>query len=162
MENIKLKHLITTGGKDAELIKALLEDSGIEVIIRHEETGGYTSILMGFSSYNIEIYTSEEQYEEAVEILDELNIDDQAEDSREDIIREDEKERMEDSLEDDYFKDDHSRAKEKNEVEKIEDYNGVEETEEYDNGREISYYLAVGAKVIIILYILYLLLSRWR
>lgn len=153
MENIKLKHLITTGGKDAELIKALLEDSGIDVIIRHEETGGYTSILMGFSSYNIEIYTSEEQYEEAVEILDELNIDNQAEESNEEKIEEDEIEITEDDLEDDYLKDGDRLEKEKAEL---------EETEEYDNGREISYYLAAAAKVIIILYFLYLLLSRWR
>ncbi len=149
MENIKLKHLITTGGKDAELIKALLEDSGIDVIIRHEETGGYTSILMGFSSYNIEIYTSEEQYEEAVEILDEFNIENQAEKSNEENIEEDEIE----IIEDDLLKDEARLEKEKAELEK---------TEEYDNGREISYYLAAAAKVVIILYFLYLLLSRWR
>ncbi len=153
MENIKLKHLITTGGKDAELIKALLEDSGIDVIIRHEETGGYTSILMGFSSYNIEIYTSEEQYEEAVEILDEFNIENQAEKSNEENIEEDEIEIIEDDLEDDLLKDEARLEKEKAEL---------EETEEYDSGREISYYLAAAAKVIIILYFLYLLLSRWR
>ena len=153
MENIKLKHLITTGGKDAELIKALLEDSGIDVIIRHEETGGYTSILMGFSSYNIEIYTSEEQYEEAVEILDEFNIENQAEESNEENIEEDEIEITEDDLEDEYLKDGDRLEKEKAEL---------EETEENDNGREISYYLAAAAKVVIILYFLYLLLSRWR
>ena len=153
MENIKLKHLITTGGKDAELIKALLEDSGIDVIIRHEETGGYTSILMGFSSYNIEIYTSEEQYEEAVEILDEFNIENQAEKSNEENIEEDEIEIIEDDLEDDLLKDEARLEKEKAEL---------KETEEYDNGREISYYLAAAAKVVIILYFLYLLLSRWR
>jgi len=72
MEEIKLQHLITLAERDAEMLKAELEGNEIPVIIRHQETGGYTSILMGFSSFNAELYTSEEDHEKAVEIMEEL------------------------------------------------------------------------------------------
>lgn len=54
MTDFKLQHLITTGAREAEMIEALLNDNNIEVIVRHDEFGGYSMIYMGYSAYNIE------------------------------------------------------------------------------------------------------------
>jgi hypothetical protein len=74
MDELKIVHLITTGGREAELIKAVLEDNDIAVIVRHDEFGGYSMIYMGFSAYNAELYVAEDDYERAKELLSEMNI----------------------------------------------------------------------------------------
>jgi hypothetical protein len=75
MPDFKLHHLITTGAREAEMIEAMLNDNQIEVIIRHDEFGGYSMIYMGYSAYNIEIYVAEDDYDKAKELLKDLNID---------------------------------------------------------------------------------------
>jgi hypothetical protein len=75
MPDFKLHHLITTGAREAEMIEAMLNDNQIEVIIRHDEFGGYSMIYMGYSAYNIEIYVAEDDYDKAKELLKYLNID---------------------------------------------------------------------------------------
>jgi len=75
MSDFKLHHLITTGASEAEMIEAVLNDNQIEVIVRHDEFGGYSMLYMGFSAYNIELYVAEEDYEKAKELLNDLNID---------------------------------------------------------------------------------------
>jgi len=88
MTNFKLQHLITTGAREAEMIEALLNDNNIEVIVRHDEFGGYSMIYMGYSAYNIELYVAETDYEQARELLQDLNLDAEAESSEEDQDRE--------------------------------------------------------------------------
>ena len=75
MPDFKLHHLITTGAREAEMIESLLNDNEIEVIVRHDEFGGYSMIYMGYSAYNIELYVAEADYEQAKELLKDLNID---------------------------------------------------------------------------------------
>jgi hypothetical protein len=75
MPDFKLQHLITTGAREAEMIEALLNDNNIKVIVRHDEFGGYSMIYMGYSAYNIELYVAEADYEQARELLKNLNID---------------------------------------------------------------------------------------
>lgn len=75
MHDFKLQHLITTGVREAEMIEALLNDNNIEVIVRHDEFGGYSMIYMGYSAYNIEFYVAEADYDQARELLKDLNID---------------------------------------------------------------------------------------
>lgn len=72
MSKLKLRHLITTGAQEAEMIRALLEDNGIAVIEKHHEVGAYASIYMGFSAFNVELYTSIEDYKKAQELISEL------------------------------------------------------------------------------------------
>ncbi len=79
MTDFKLQHLITTGVREAEMIEALLNDNNIEVIVRHDEFGGYSMIYMGYSAYNIELYVAEKDYEQARELLKDLNLDAEAE-----------------------------------------------------------------------------------
>ncbi|PTV99836.1 putative signal transducing protein [Halanaerobium saccharolyticum] len=79
MTDFKLQHLITTGAREAEMIEALLNDNNIEVIVRHDEFGGYSMIYMGYSAYNIELYVAEKDYEQARELLKDLNLDAEAE-----------------------------------------------------------------------------------
>ncbi len=79
MTDFKLQHLITTGVREAEMIEALLNDNNIEVIVRHDEFGGYSMIYMGYSAYNIELYVAEKDYEQAREVLKDLNLDAEAE-----------------------------------------------------------------------------------
>lgn len=74
MPDFKLQHLITTGAREAEMIESLLNDNEIEVIVRHDEFGGYSMIYMGYSAYNIELYVAEADYEQAKELLQDLNI----------------------------------------------------------------------------------------
>jgi len=74
MSDFKLQHLITTGAREAEMIEALLNDNGIEVIVRHDETGDYTMLYMGYSAFNIELYVAEEDYKRAKELLKDFNI----------------------------------------------------------------------------------------
>jgi len=81
MTDFKLQHLITTGAREAEMIEALLNDNNIEVIVRHDEFGGYSMIYMGYSAYNIELYVAEKDYEQARDLLKDLNIDAEAESS---------------------------------------------------------------------------------
>jgi len=75
MSDLKLQHLITTGAREAEMIEALLNDNNIEVIVRHDEFGGYSMIYMGYSAYNIELYVAQDNYEQAKELLKNLNIE---------------------------------------------------------------------------------------
>ncbi|RCW40547.1 MULTISPECIES: DUF2007 domain-containing protein [unclassified Halanaerobium] len=75
MSDFKLQHLITTGVREAEMIEALLNDSNIEVIVRHDEFGGYSVIYMGYSAYNVELYVAEDDYKEARELLNGLNLE---------------------------------------------------------------------------------------
>ena len=75
MPDFKLNHLITTGAREAEMIESLLNDNEIEVIVRHDEFGGYSMIYMGYSAYNIELYVAEEDFNRAKELLNNLNID---------------------------------------------------------------------------------------
>jgi ABC-type transport system substrate-binding protein len=75
MPDFKLQHLITTGAREAEMIEALLNDNQIEVIVRHDEFGGYSMIYMGYYAYNIELYVAKVDYEKAKELLNDLNID---------------------------------------------------------------------------------------
>ncbi|RCW58689.1 MULTISPECIES: putative signal transducing protein [Halanaerobium] len=75
MAEFKLQHLITTGTREAEMIEALLNDNGIELIVRHDETGDYTMLYMGYSAFNIELYVAEKDYKEAKELLESLNIE---------------------------------------------------------------------------------------
>ncbi|ADQ13761.1 putative signal transducing protein [Halanaerobium hydrogeniformans] len=78
MSKLKLRHLITTGAQEAEMIKALLEDNEIAVIEKHHEVGAYANIYMGFSAFNVELYTSVEDYKEAKKLVSELEfVDDQ-------------------------------------------------------------------------------------
>lgn len=79
MPDFKLHHLITTGAREAEMIEAVLNDNQIEVIVRHDESGDYTMLYMGYSAYNIELYVAEEDYEKAKELLKDLNIEDNEE-----------------------------------------------------------------------------------
>ena len=53
MTDFKLQHLITTGAREAEMIEALLNDNNIEVIVRHDEFGGYSMIYMGYSALSL-------------------------------------------------------------------------------------------------------------
>lgn len=116
MDDFKLKHLITTGIREAEMIEALLEDNEIEVIIRHDEFGDYSMLYMGFTAYNIELYVAEEDYEQAKNLLNSLNI----------------------------------------ETELEADIAAKEATAENDQKeKNISYYLALAAKIIIIIYLLF-------
>jgi len=75
MLDFKLQHLITTGVREAEMIEALLYDSNIEVIVRHDEFGGYSMIYMGYSAYNIDLYVADKDYEQARELLNSLNLE---------------------------------------------------------------------------------------
>lgn len=75
MSDFKLRYLITTGAREAEMIEALLNDNQIEVIVRHDETGDYTTLYMGFSAFNIELYVAEKDYEKAKELLEDLNLE---------------------------------------------------------------------------------------
>lgn len=75
MPDFKLQHLITTGAREAEMIEALLNDNEIEVIVRHDETGDYTMLYMGYSAFNIELYVAEKDYQRAKELLELLNIE---------------------------------------------------------------------------------------
>lgn len=75
MPEFKLHHLITTGTREAEMIEALLNDNGIEVIVRHDETGDYTLLYMGYTAFNIELYVAEKDYKQAKELLKVLNIE---------------------------------------------------------------------------------------
>jgi hypothetical protein len=75
MPEFKLHHLITTGTREAEMIEALLNDNGIEVIVRHDESGDYTLLYMGYTAFNIELYVAEKDYKQAKELLKVLNIE---------------------------------------------------------------------------------------
>jgi len=75
MTDFKLRHLITTGAREAEMIEAVLNDNEIEVIVRHDETGDYTMLYMGYSAYNIELYVAEEDYKEAKELLKDFDLE---------------------------------------------------------------------------------------
>jgi hypothetical protein len=75
MPEFKLHHLITTGTREAEMIEALLNDNGIEVIVRHDESGDYTMLYMGYTAFNIELYVAEKDYKQAKELLKVLNIE---------------------------------------------------------------------------------------
>ncbi|RAK04150.1 putative signal transducing protein [Halanaerobium saccharolyticum] len=75
MPDFKLQHLITTGVREAEMIEALLNENNIEVIVRHDEFGGYSMIYMGYSAYNIEFYVVDKDYEQARELLNSLNLE---------------------------------------------------------------------------------------
>jgi hypothetical protein len=75
MSEFKLQHLITTGAREAEMIEALLNDNGIEIIVRHDESGDYTMLYMGYSAYNIELYVAQTDYNEAKELLESLNLE---------------------------------------------------------------------------------------
>lgn len=92
MPDFKLQHLITTGAREAEMIEALLNDNNIEVIVRHDEFGGYSMIYMGYSAYNIELYVAEKDYEQARELLKDLNLEAAEEIKEEDQNQEAEKE----------------------------------------------------------------------
>ena len=86
MSKLKLRHLITTGAQEAEMIKAMLEDNGIAVIEKHHEVGAYASIYMGFSAFNVELYTSEEDYKKAEKLIAELEFVDNQVEREEDKI----------------------------------------------------------------------------
>ena len=75
MPEFKLHHLITTGTREAEMIEALLSDNQIEVIVRHDESGDYTMLYMGYTAFNIELYVAEKDYKRAKELLKGLNIE---------------------------------------------------------------------------------------
>ena len=75
MPEFKLHHLITTGTREAEMIESLLNDNGIEVIVRHAEAGDYTMLYMGYTAFNIELYVAEKDYKQAKELLEALNIE---------------------------------------------------------------------------------------
>jgi len=75
MPEFKLHHLITTGTREAEMIESLLNDNGIEVIVRHAEAGDYTMLYMGYTAFNIELYVAEKDYKQAKELLKALNIE---------------------------------------------------------------------------------------
>lgn len=89
MSDFKLQHLITTGAREAEMIEALLNDNNIEVIVRHDEFGGYSMIYMGYSAYNIELYVAENNYEQAKELLKDLNIESQNQDDNNTLVSDD-------------------------------------------------------------------------
>jgi hypothetical protein len=89
MSDFKLQHLITTGAREAEMIEALLNDNNIEVIVRHDEFGGYSMIYMGYSAYNIELYVAENNYEQAKELLKDLNIESQNPDDNNTLVSDD-------------------------------------------------------------------------
>jgi hypothetical protein len=89
MSDLKLQHLITTGAREAEMIEALLNDNNIEVIVRHDEFGGYSMIYMGYSAYNIEIYVAQDNYEQAKELLQDLNIESQNQDDNNILVSDD-------------------------------------------------------------------------
>lgn len=89
MSDFKLRHLKTTGAAEAEMIEALLNDNGIEVIIRHDESGDYTMLYMGYSAYNIGLYVAENDYKKAKELLKSLNIE-----TAEDIKTEDQNQKF--------------------------------------------------------------------
>ncbi|TDO92027.1 putative signal transducing protein [Halanaerobium saccharolyticum] len=113
MADFRLKHLITTGVREAEMIESLLKDNNIEVIVRHDEFGDYSMLYMGFSAFNIELYVAEEDYAQAQDLVSSLNI--KAEQ------KEDESNR----------------------------------TENDQNEKSFSHYLALTAKIIIIIYLLF-------
>ena len=142
MDELKIVHLITTGGREAELIKAVLEDNDIAVIVRHDEFGGYSMIYMGFSAYNAELYVAEDDYERAKELLSEMNINSEQKEvqTNNELIRKDQQIREQDSR-------DGSKA----------DKTQEKETDE-ENEKTISYYLIQAAKILIILYLLFNLL----
>ncbi|MGM0499065.1 MAG: DUF2007 domain-containing protein [Bacillota bacterium] len=89
MSDFKLQHLITTGAREAEMIEALLNDNNIEVIVRHDEFGGYSMIYMGYSAYNIELYVAENNYKQAKELLKDLNIESQNQDDNNILVSDD-------------------------------------------------------------------------
>lgn len=115
MEDFKLKHLITTGVREAEMIEALLEDNQIELIVRHDEFGDYSMLYMGFTAYNIELYVAEDNYDQAKDLIASLNI----------------------------------------ETEQEEDNSAAPENENEQKEKTFSYYLALTAKIIIIIYLLF-------
>lgn len=121
MPDFKLQHLITTGAREAEMIEALLNDNNIEVIVRHDEFGGYSMIYMGYSAYNIELYVADKDYEQARELLNSLNLE---RDSQDDQV--------------------------------VDNSEGLDKKED---SKSISFYLAQVAKIIIIFYLLFNLIT---
>ncbi|SET58650.1 Putative signal transducing protein [Natronincola peptidivorans] len=53
----------------ADIIEAKLNDSGIPVLKKHREIGGYLNIYMGMTSLGIDIYVPSKLLEEAKEII---------------------------------------------------------------------------------------------
>jgi hypothetical protein len=139
MDELKIVHLITTGGREAELIKAVLEDNDIAVIVRHDEFGGYSMIYMGFSAYNVELYVAEDDYERAKELLSDLNIDSEQKEVQD---------KNEFSREDKQIGEQESRGF--NKTGKAQEKEADEE-----NDKTLSYYLIQAAKIIIIFYLLF-------
>lgn len=139
MDELKIVHLITTGGREAELIKAVLEDNDIAVIVRHDEFGGYSMIYMGFSAYNVELYVAEDDYERAKELLSDLNIDSERKEAQQnnEISRENQDVREQKNR--DFNKADNSQEKEA----------------EAEKEKTFSHYLIQAAKIIIIFYLLF-------
>lgn len=109
-----LKYLLTTGEHEAKMIQALLEDNDIAVIVKDDEFGGYSKIYLGFSAYNVDLFVSEEQYQEAKELIDTLEVN-------------------------------------------TEQKNSSLDKEEDNSKKVISHYLALAAKILIILYLLFIL-----
>ena len=57
--------------REAEIIESLLNQHNINVLIKHQESGGYFKILMGRSFLGVEIYVQQEKAEKAQSIIDE-------------------------------------------------------------------------------------------
>lgn len=142
MDKLKIVHLLTTGGREAELIKAVLEDNDIAVIVRHDEFGGYSMIYMGFSAYNVELYVAEDDYERAKELLVDLNI------KGEEV-----------GSEEAFDKNKISREEQDVREQKNRDFNKADNVQEKEadeeNDKTLSYYLIQAAKIIIIFYLLF-------
>lgn len=55
-----------------ELIKNLLEDEGIQFILKDEGAGGYMRVIAGSSMFSTDILVASGDYTRAKEIIDEL------------------------------------------------------------------------------------------
>ncbi len=71
----KTVYLTSLSEKEAMMIKNLLEAENIPVLIKHRESGGYASIYMGMSAYDVELYVAADDYEKANNIISDLEIE---------------------------------------------------------------------------------------
>jgi len=73
MKPVKLISVAST--IEADMIIYLLENNGIQSIKKQEGTGSYMNIYYGFSIYGAEIYVDEQDFQEASELINEINMD---------------------------------------------------------------------------------------
>ncbi|NMA64927.1 MAG: DUF2007 domain-containing protein [Clostridiaceae bacterium] len=66
-----MEFLLTTSDNiEAEIIGSYLKPAGIPVVKRHREPGAYLTLLLGNSSYGVDLFVPSDKLEEALELIE--------------------------------------------------------------------------------------------